>query len=172
MQQLSAVSVEAKLFDLRIEVILFWLQQAAGQAVDSPCVDAGDPDAPLIPGTTRTDLELDTGIVDMGFHFTAPGAPGSFLRGDVDGNGLFTGLVDGLYALGFQFQGGPAPPCLEAADADGNGSFNGSFNGLVDALYLLTHQFQGGPPPPAPYPSCGPDLDPAGTLGCGPNACP
>ncbi|MCH2112173.1 MAG: right-handed parallel beta-helix repeat-containing protein [Planctomycetes bacterium] len=46
-------------------------QTAAGQTVDSPCVDAADPGAPLY-GTTRTDSILDQGTPDMGFH--EPGA--------------------------------------------------------------------------------------------------
>jgi len=44
----------------------------AGQAADSPCVDAGS-DGALALGleghTTRTDGLPDTGIVDMGFHY-------------------------------------------------------------------------------------------------------
>ena len=44
-------------------------QTAAGQAADSGCVDAGDPASKMVAGTTRTDLEQDTGIVDMGYHY-------------------------------------------------------------------------------------------------------
>ena len=44
-------------------------QVAAGQSQDSPCVDSGDPASPVIEGTTRTDEEQDTGIVDMGHHY-------------------------------------------------------------------------------------------------------
>ncbi|TKJ41031.1 hypothetical protein CEE37_05030 [candidate division LCP-89 bacterium B3_LCP] len=44
-------------------------QIAAGQPQDSPCMDAGDPNSPLIQGTTRTDQFPDVGIVDMGFHW-------------------------------------------------------------------------------------------------------
>ena len=48
----------------------FFLSQiAAGQFVQSPCVDAGDPDSTLIGGTTRTDGIPDEGIMDMGFHY-------------------------------------------------------------------------------------------------------
>jgi hypothetical protein len=43
-------------------------QTAAGQAVTSPCVDAGDPSDAAPDGTTRTDSAPDGGIVDMGFH--------------------------------------------------------------------------------------------------------
>ena len=43
-------------------------QTAAGQAADSPCVDAGDPGSVVPNGTTRTDHVQDTGVVDMGYH--------------------------------------------------------------------------------------------------------
>jgi hypothetical protein len=43
-------------------------QLAAGQPVDSPCVDAGNPASEMIEGTTRTDNVPDSGVVDMGFH--------------------------------------------------------------------------------------------------------
>ncbi len=46
----------------------YYLSQVdAGQAEDSPCVDAGNPDLNLF-GTTRTDHYPDTGIIDMGYH--------------------------------------------------------------------------------------------------------
>jgi hypothetical protein len=52
---------------------LFYLSQvAAGQDVDSPCLDAGEPLSVLPDGSTRTDLEADTGVVDLGFHAPAP----------------------------------------------------------------------------------------------------
>ncbi|RJP80435.1 MAG: hypothetical protein C4524_03365, partial [Candidatus Zixiibacteriota bacterium] len=50
-------------------------QTAAGQAQQSPCVDAGDPASSLIAGTTRTDGQADAGIVDMGWHYPAAAAP-------------------------------------------------------------------------------------------------
>ncbi|MBN1338976.1 MAG: PKD domain-containing protein [Bacteroidales bacterium] len=46
-------------------------QTAAGQAQQSPCVDAGDPSTPLFGGTTRTDHVPDQGVVDMGYHYLA-----------------------------------------------------------------------------------------------------
>jgi len=42
-------------------------QTAAGQPADSPCVDSGQPADPPFR-TTRTDLQPDTGVVDMGYH--------------------------------------------------------------------------------------------------------
>jgi parallel beta-helix repeat protein/predicted outer membrane repeat protein len=46
----------------------FLSQLAAGQTIQSPCVNAGGPDSLLQPGSTRTDYLPDTGVVDMGFH--------------------------------------------------------------------------------------------------------
>ena len=85
-----------------------------------------------------------------------------FIRGDADGNGIFAGLVDALTILEFGFLNGPEPPCLEATDADGDGIFNA----LSDATHILEHNFLFLAPPPAPYPACGFDPDPAGSLGC------
>jgi len=50
----------------------FYLSQvAAGQAMNSPCVDTGDPASPVQPGSTRTDEKPDTDIIDLGFHSLA-----------------------------------------------------------------------------------------------------
>lgn len=52
----------------------FYLSQiAAGQGADSPCVDSGCGPASAVysHGTTRTDHVDDSGIVDMGFHYSA-----------------------------------------------------------------------------------------------------
>jgi len=63
----------------------YYLSQfAAGQDVNSPCVDTGDPaidletmmSVPPLTLTTRTDLVADTGIVDIGYHYLA-GSVGS-----------------------------------------------------------------------------------------------
>ena len=61
---------------------------------------------------------------------------------------------------------GPTEPECQVGDINGDGAV-----ALADAIGLLTFLFQGGPPPSAPYPVCGADPDPAGSLGCGPNAC-
>lgn len=50
----------------------FLSQIAAGQSQNSPCVDAGDPASTMILGSTRTDFIQDAGVVDMGFHWSAP----------------------------------------------------------------------------------------------------
>ena len=86
----------------------------------------------------------------------------AFIRGDVDGDGFFNGLLDGVAALNYQFVPGSAtPPCMDAADADNSGVFNG----IIDASLILNWQFvPGSAPPPAPFPGCGVDDD--GALGC------
>jgi hypothetical protein len=50
-------------------------QKAAGQAVDSPCVEpAGAPNvsAPYSLMTTRSDGAVDSGKLDMGYHYPVP----------------------------------------------------------------------------------------------------
>ena len=51
----------------------YYLRQiAAGQDVDSPCVDTGSDSASVLDMngyTTRTDGNTDSGIVDMGYHY-------------------------------------------------------------------------------------------------------
>ncbi|MFC1762246.1 S8 family serine peptidase [Planctomycetota bacterium] len=75
----------------------------AGQSVDSPLIDAGsvladDPNAQMETYTTRTDSILDTGIVDIGYHYLAglqrytmtavvvPDADDGLIHGRVDPN--------------------------------------------------------------------------------------
>ncbi len=54
---------------------LFYLSQiASGQALDSPCIDSGDPLSELVDGTTRTDQVPDSGTVDLGYHYPCPEA--------------------------------------------------------------------------------------------------
>lgn len=50
----------------------FLSQTAAGQTQNSPSMDAGDPASPMITGSTRTDFVQDTGVCDMGFHWSGP----------------------------------------------------------------------------------------------------
>jgi hypothetical protein len=47
----------------------FLSQIAAGQYVQSPCVDTGCPDSTFISGSTRTDSLWDGNIIDMGYHY-------------------------------------------------------------------------------------------------------
>ena len=63
-------------------------QTAAGQPLDSPCIDAGS-DLAVNLGldelTTRRDEIGDAGIVDMGYHYPVTGRP--FIHGDFDRDG-------------------------------------------------------------------------------------
>jgi hypothetical protein len=43
---------------------------ATGQTANSPCIDVGNPLSPLIEGSTRSDFVLDTGVLDMGYHWS------------------------------------------------------------------------------------------------------
>ncbi len=84
----------------------FYLSQlSAGQAEDSPCVDAGNDTAAnlnLDTLTTKTDEAVDTDLVDMGYHYPVTGLP--LVMGDYDRNqivnladfaGMQTCLSDG-----------------------------------------------------------------------------
>jgi parallel beta-helix repeat protein len=52
----------------------FYLRQDPPQpGVSNPCVDSGDPNSPMIDGTTRTDGVQDEGIIDMGYHYQLSG---------------------------------------------------------------------------------------------------
>ena len=64
---------------------LLMRQVATGQAVNSPCVDAGSDTAEnlgLDMLTTRTDQATDEGVVDMGYHY--PVSVAADLDGDLD----------------------------------------------------------------------------------------
>jgi hypothetical protein len=57
----------------------YHLQQDPCQpGVINPCVDTGDPSSLMIPGTTRTDMVQDAGIVDMGYHYAILMASATF----------------------------------------------------------------------------------------------
>ena len=101
-------------------------QVAAGQASDSPCVDAGSGTAANLGMdifTTRTDMVGDGGVVDMGCHYprTTPA--------DIDGDGDVD-LVD--YAiLVSQWQQAPGIPSADIAPVVGDGIVNILDLGLV-----------------------------------------
>ena len=51
----------------------YYLSQVdAGQAMDSPCLDTGDPNSSMFEGTTRTDQVQDLAPMDMGYHYPLP----------------------------------------------------------------------------------------------------
>ncbi|MCI0637280.1 MAG: hypothetical protein L0206_25695 [Actinobacteria bacterium] len=93
-----------------------------------------------------------------------PELPPNFQRGDIDGNGAVSALVDALRMLNYYFAdiGGPLP-CEDAADVDDGGAVSA----LVDTLVLLQWAFSEGTAPPAPGPdACGRDATSDDALGC------
>ena len=99
--------------------------EAAGQPQDSPCIDAGNPNSPMIDGTTRRDEVPDTDIVDMGYHYPITGV------GHVPGDSDADGDVDMLDFARLQacFTGpGPASPargcCFFDFEPDGDIDLN------------------------------------------------
>ncbi len=138
---------------------IFSLPDCNGNAIPDSCDLAGgtsdDADGNGVPDECESEVECT--ILGSG------GGGISFLRGDCDGSGSVSALLDALFLLSWQFTGGPAPPCMDAADADGNNSVTA----LLDALLLLAWQFTGGPAPPSPgTTACGEDNDGDTTLGC------
>jgi hypothetical protein len=90
-------------------------QVAAGQAVDSPCVDAGSDLAAnlgLDKFTTRTDKVGDDGIVDMGYHYTETVA-------DLNADGAVDAADLGILAS--QWRAVPQVPSADVAPAGGDG---------------------------------------------------
>ncbi len=131
-------------------------QIAAGQAEDSPCIDAGDPQAELIRGSTRTDQIPDRGVIDMGYHYLAvtqplvttgagpdPGNP-PLIRvfpPAEDAEHVFTFLAYGVPAYGVKVAGG---------DPDGDGVdeiLTGAGPGAVFGPHVRGFEVQGDPMP-------------------------
>jgi len=85
-----------------------------------------------------------------------------FIRGDVDGNGVFAPLLDAIFLLKYGFQDGESPSCMMAADVNGDDEVAV----LQDALAILNYAFGDADPPQAPT-SCGFDtLDLSSSLSC------
>ena len=99
----------------------------AGQPLTSPCINAGEGLAQdicymdtmicLDSRTTRTDLLLDAGTVDIGFHY--PITEPCLHTGDVDGNGILT-PIDALHAFQI-YLGLITPTYIELCAANCNG---------------------------------------------------
>ena len=123
----------------------FYLSQtAAGQMDDSPCVNAGNPVSELPDGTTRIDEVMDTGIVDLGFHYPimatpTPTPPPCINNGDVDASGGLT-PSDALAAFQIYLQIIPNPSEQErcAADCDGSNAVS-----PADAFCIFMHYLSG-----------------------------
>ncbi|UCC79369.1 MAG: right-handed parallel beta-helix repeat-containing protein [Candidatus Zixiibacteriota bacterium] len=130
---------------------------ACGQVLDSPCIDAGDPNITDI--YLSCDWGLGTYVSDMGAYGGGEGGIDScvYAVGDANNSGDFNGL-DITYGVAF-FKGGPPPPyqceCTPGniwyVSGDANGSCN--YNGL-DITYAVAY-LKGGPDL-IPCPDCPP----------------
>ncbi len=84
-----------------------------------------------------------------------------FIRGDVDGDGVFS-IADAINILLYLFVTGPETlDCLDAADVDDNGAVN-----IGDAIGLLNFLFGNGLPPAPPWRSPGTDPTEDDALDC------
>jgi hypothetical protein len=101
----------------------------------------------------------------QGFFYQDEAPEKRFLRGDVNGDGGVPGTTtDMIFLANFLFLGGARPPCLAAADVNGVEGVPGT---TTDLIYLANFLFLGGLPPPAPFPACGPLVEPDDiALGC------
>lgn len=111
----------------------YYLSQiAAGQAVDSPCVDAGSDTAANLGmkyKTTRTDEVSDGGIVDMGYHYYIP------TPSDIDGDGDFD-FAD-FAILAWQWLDAPGEPSADIAPLpNGDNIIDGLDLGLLSDFWL------------------------------------
>jgi len=80
----------------------YYLSQIkAGQDINSPCVDAGDPNTALYPSkyTTRTDGYSDVDVIDMGYHYDHGVAQYELTVNVVGGHGTVD-LTSGTYNEG------------------------------------------------------------------------
>lgn len=110
---------------------LYYLSQtAAGQAVSSPCVDAGDPStAPWgwDAFTTRTDQEFDVGTVDMGYHY-----PRFCLDQDEDGYSIQGGACGQVDCDDFNPDVNPGAAEGPRGDASCGDGLDNDCDGLAD----------------------------------------
>ena len=121
---------------------------------NSPAVDAGNPDArPDVDGT-RADLGAVPKLKSR--HL--------FLRGDLDGNGTIE--INDARSVFTLVETGGRIECMESADVDGNGIID-----REDGIRLMNFVMSGHPPPAAPWPDCGPTLQPGDSLGCFEDRC-
>ena len=118
--------------------------------------DILDPDAGALDVVTTVSSALSEFESVELFDVTGDAGTDLFLRGDVDGNGTVSALLDSLRLLNWAFNGGDPLPCDDAADADGNNSVSA----LLDSLTILQWTFAGGIAPADPGPlECGVDPD-------------
>ena len=123
---------------------------AAGQPLNSPCLNAGsdlasnlcfqthDSEICMNQLTTRTDNEIDSGQVDMGFHYAIPTVT-CMNDGDVDNNGSIS-PTDALGAFQIYLGTYPDPTVEELCSGDCDGNYTIT---PADALCIFLHYLSG-----------------------------
>ncbi len=96
--------------------------------------------------------------VDMGALPAVTSPPGSFLRGDVNGDAR-RDIADAIALLNYLFTSRPVT-CLDALDSNDDGKLD-----IADAIRILSHLFAAAGDLPPPFETCGPDPT-ADPLGC------
>jgi len=125
--------------------------QAAGSLSDVDGEDSGGDWAFLAVDNAKA----DEGILNE-WCLIFSTAPGSFLRGDIDGDGQVIAILDAIYGLDWGFNDGEEPLCQDAADVDNNNAIEV----LVDVIALLNWQYMSGDAPADPgTDDCGFDPD-------------
>jgi hypothetical protein len=106
-------------------------QVAAGEAANSPCVDAGSDTAANLgmdESTTRTDQAGDEGTVDMGYHYRLPEP------WDLNGDWKVSFIDFGI--LGEQWLQAPGTPSADIVPPEGDGVVDGLDLGLLVDYWL------------------------------------
>jgi hypothetical protein len=136
------------------------------EASDVDFDSAADPDTILVtvpdlpPGAIQLAVRNPDGKFSNAVSFETLAEPGSFVRGDANGDGLVN-LSDAVKVLVHLFRAGSIA-CADAADVNDSETIE-----VTDAVVLLEFLFRLGRSPAPPYPA--PGVDPSGaTLGCGP----
>ncbi len=96
----------------------YYLSQiAAGQSIDSPCVDAGSDTSSNLgmhTKTTRTDQIIDYGMVDIGYHY-----PAVFIDADLNSDKFVDFFDYAIFSL--DWQQSPDPNNPNSGDITGDG---------------------------------------------------
>jgi hypothetical protein len=91
---------------------------------------------------------------------SAAASDAAFVRGDVNADAVVN-IADAVSLLNYLFRSGKEPACLESANLNDDAAVN-----IADVIYSLGYLFRSDKAPKAPFPSCGSDPTPGGTIDC------
>jgi len=127
------------------EGAISYLKECYSLQVDSPCIDAGDPNIPWDQDEADFDY-CDGTRVDIGAMPYDQRRP--FIRGDANRDNKFD-LSDPAATLLYLFKNKKLK-CLNAADSNRDHKID-----IADVVYSLKYLFSGGNPPEPPFPEAG-----------------